>query len=649
MDFPMRLLKLFIKQSRPETSLPLYGFTRTNSEPEPVPGRQWLYILLLTLIFCGGYYHLVLNRVLVELTLVTDTRTVMKFYWPNEQGNYSEQHMARMEIKPGKSNYRIRVTDIAGLDHLRLDPSERPAWITIKRIVLEQSGYPPFQLTNKAGFAHLQPMAGVESLTRNDHEIRFHANSRDPQFKLLLPAMDHRFLGLSDFGTGLSLVLLALGCYILFRHFFQGTAFIPLLGAFALALILVMAGISGYNTHPDESVHVAAGKYYMNHNIPPRIGDPAIEHTYSQYGVSRLHSGEIIYLVTGWFERILRPFHLPPFKSMRLFNVLLFMVLVLYAFNKVDFRFFLFPMLLSSQIWYVFSYYNSDAFSTFICLIAAYQLAGTDSAFTALIRGNHGKFSWPAAGLLGILFGLLLLQKQNFYFLYVFFFFYFFWKIRLERMVWTRAVAYRFATVVLIGLTLFAAFRGVDSWVNDFNKKDMLFQARQKYASRLYNPDTPLEKRHAYLQMKERGKKLKHMLLFDRWGENSFRTAFGVYGYTQYSGSFSYYEYVRTVTVLLLLTVIISVLIQGRLEGILLLTLCLGYGVFLIAGLIYHAWTVDYQAQGRYLLPLVPMLAILVYHCRKIINKPIFYSLFFLLFSLSTYNYIFVGLREIGK
>ncbi len=645
----MLLPKLLCSQSGTRSNLPLYGFTQTKPERPPSHSWQWLYVMLLAFMFGAGYYYLVLDKALVELTLTTDTRTVLKIYWPNEQGNFSERQMAQLEIKPGKSEYKLRVTDISSLSFLRLDPAEHPARMTIKKITLDQSGYPLIRLIDREGMENLQPTAGVDSLIRNDNGIHFQATNRDPQFRLFLPAMEHRTLSLSDFSAGISLLLLALGCYILFRNFFQDTAFIPLMGAFSLALILVMAGISGFNTHPDESVHVAAGKYYMDHNLPPRIGDPAIEHTYSQYGVSRLHSGEMIYLLTGWFERVLRPFHLPPFESMRLFNVLLFMVLVLYAFNKVDFRFFLFPMLLSPQIWYVFSYYNSDAFSTFVCLIGAYQLAGKNSAFTAMIRGNHGKYSWPAVGLLGTLFGLLLLQKQNFYFLYVFFFFYFLWKLRLEGNVWSRPTIHRFVVIVLIGITIFGSFRIVDSWVNDFNKKEMLFEARQKYASKLYNPDTPLEKRHAYLQMKERGKKLKHMLLIDRWGENSFRTAFGVYGYTQYSGSFSYYEYVQATAALLLLTLIVSVIIRGKGEGLLLMTICLGYGFFLIAGLIYHAWTVDYQAQGRYLLPLVPMFAVLIYHCRQIMIKPIFYSLFFFLFLLSTYNFVFVGLREIGK
>ena len=208
---------------------------------------------------------------------------------------------------------------------------------------------------------------------------------------------------------------------------------------------------------------------------------------------------------------------------------------------------------------------------------------------------------------------------------------------------------FRFITLVLIGCSCFAAFRGVDAWVNDFNKEALVLQAREKYAQEMYKPSTPLEKKHAYLQMRERGKKLMEMLRIDSWGEKTFRSSFGVYGYTQYPGSFSYYDYVRLTALLLLLSFLGSVLLRGGLAGNALLVLAgSSVGLFFVV-LIYHAWTADFQAQGRYLLPLVPMFAVLSYHFQRVIVKPIFYSLFFILFSLGVYNFIFVGLHDIGK
>ena len=176
-----------------------------------------------------------------------------------------------------------------------------------------------------------------------------------------------------------------------------------------------------------------------------------------------------------------------------------------------------------------------------------------------------------------------------------------------------------------------------------------MFKARQQFAEELFNPDTPIEKRHAYLEMRQRGTTLKDFLAADRWGEKSFRTSFGVYGYTQYSGSFAYYDYVRFIGIGLLLTLISSIVYRGKGAGIALVNIVLGTSLLLIIMACWHAWTVDFQAQGRYFLPIIPMMAVLIYHCQRIIFRPVFYALFFTLFSFSVYNFILVGLRDIGK
>lgn len=644
----MRFLHQPDKKSKSSTAL--YGLGETTPEEESFRPTRWLFILLLAVLFVAAYYHLILNKVLVELELETDTRTVLKFYWPEKNGQFSERRMAQLLIKPDKTHYKIRVCDISDLDFLRLDPSEKTALVTIKHLTLRQSGYPPYLLESADDFENIQVIAGIESMGRYEQGgVKVEVQGLDPQLRLLLPSISHRTLGLYDFGGMFLVMLLSMVCYVVFSSFFKRSGFIPVLSAFVLALIFVMAGISQFNAHPDEIVHVAAGKYYEHHSLPPQVGTVAAEHTYSIYGVSRLHSGEIVYLLAGKFLQFLQPLHLEPCLALRLFNVLMFTCLVLFAYNKLDFRFFLLPLLISPQIWYVFSSFNSDAFATFIGLIAAYQLAADKSAFNTMLRGGQSKGSWLAIVLLGILFGLLLLLKKNFYFLYMFFFLYFIWRVWVVGPVWTKKTVFRFCAILLIGCSFFMVSRGVDAWVNDFDKKALMLEAREKYAADMFKPSTPLANKHAYLQMRERGTTLAHFLEFDRWGEKSFRTSFGVYGYTSIPAPFFYYEYVRVSVLLLLLTVIVSVVYRGRLAGITLLGISLGTALFLIVVALYHAWTVDFQAQGRYFLPIVPMIAVLFYHCQRILIRPIFFSLFLMMFLFSVYNFIFVGLRDIGK
>ncbi|CAK8719225.1 MAG: hypothetical protein CDV28_12618 [Candidatus Electronema aureum] len=647
----MQLLNLFPRFS---TAPPLHGVGSgvAVSHDEASPPKYWLFVLLLFFVLSAGYYFFIFNRTLVELELETDTRTILQVFWPDKHGNYSERKSAQLLIKPGVSRYAISVTNVFHLDRLRLDPSEnKAATITIRLITLQQSGFPLYQVQSPADFAtRLRVIAGVKSMTPlPEGGVSMAVHKGDSQVELSLPKMERHVPWFDEFEHELGILFLAVGCYLLTRLFFNQLNFIPVLATFVLALILVMATLSAYNTHPDENMHIASAGYYKDHFLPPRVGDPAITHTYSAYGVSRLHSGEIYYLIVGKYLHFIEPLHLEQYSAQRLFNVLLFLVLVLYAFGKADFRFFLLSLLISPQIWYVFSYCNSEALSVCLCLFAAYQLATERSTLNTLLRDELKKYGWFASLWLGLLLGLLLFQKQNFYFLYVFFFLYFLWRIRVAPPVWSKRTLARFTAIVLIGGLFFTVVKVTDAWINDFKKSELILAAREQYAQPIYKPNTPLNEKHFYLQMRDRGKTFKQFIELDRWGEKSFRSAFGVYGFTQYAASFAYYDYVRVVGLLLLLTLAVSLVWRGGLPGLTLLGLATGCTLFFLGGMIWHAWTVDFQAQGRYSLPLLPMFAILYYHCSRIVIKPVFHSLVLLLFLLSVYNFVVIGLCEIGK
>jgi hypothetical protein len=165
----------------------------------------------------------------------------------------------------------------------------------------------------------------------------------------------------------------------------------------------------------------------------------------------------------------------------------------------------------------------------------------------------------------------------------------------------------------------------------------------------MYKPGTPLEKKHIYLQMKERGTTLKHFLDIDRWGEKSFRSSFGVYGYTSISASFAYYDFVRMAGVALLTLLTVLIVFRGGLPGITLMLLTATAAVSLIIVAMHHAWTVDFQAQGRYFLPVIAMFSVLVYQTRECLENSLLQLAVLVLFFLSSYNFIFVGLHDIVK
>lgn len=630
---------------------PLYGLGERDvpaQQGKTPRTREWTIFLVLALIIGAVYSFLIFNKALVELELETDTRTVLKIYWPNRAGNYSEGRTSLAQIMPEKTRYTFRTTDLVRLDHLRLDPSENStAKISIRRIAVQQNGVPPWQLSNKKDFAALQVIAGVRSADRPEQGgLVLDIQADDPQLELTLPRLEKNLRWSEILGSLLVILLLTSGYFFFSRSVPEC---VPLLAAVILALILTMAVISAVNAHPDESVHISAAMYYEDHILPPRVGDPAIANTYSIYGVSRLHSGEIYYPLAGTFLRLLDPLRMDTHLTLRLFNVLLFLGLILYALRKQDFRFFLLPLLVSPQIWYIFSYVNSDSLALFTSLLAAYQLAAEDSAFNALLRDGPKKHRLAMVLILGLFLGILLMQKKNFYFSYLFLFSYFLWRLRVTRQNLKKAQVFQLLAMVLLGVSLLLAVRGGDAWVNDFRKKELLLDAREQFADYTYKPSTPVEKKHAYLQMRDKGSTLVTLFTQDHWGEKTFHSSFGSYGYTQYSGSFGFYYKARVAILLLLLVLAAALLRKGGGTGVSLLGIFTAHALLLVGAMLYKSWTVDFQPQGRYLIPLLPMFAVVCHHCRSIVDKAFFYSLILALFSLSVHSFIFVGLFEIGK
>ena len=207
----------------------------------------------------------------------------------------------------------------------------------------------------------------------------------------------------------------------------------------------------------------------------------------------------------------------------------------------------------------------------------------------------------------------------------------------------------RLLAVVVMGTAGFGSVRLIDNSMNDFKKNERLLAVREQYAQQLYKPSTPLEQKHMYLQMRDRGVSLAQIIHLDRWGEKSFRSAFGVFGYTSISASVTYYDYVRYIGILLCLIGAVTVVVRGGWEGAGLLLICAVSASGLMAVALYHAWTVDFQAQGRYFLPIIGMLSVLFLHAKNQLLRPAFLFLLLCLYCLSVYSFLFVGLHGVSK
>ncbi len=612
--------------------------------------KKYGFIILLCLAACIAYWFFLMNIAVVDLTIQVEKRTGFSIYWSQADKGYSERRMVKVVVTPERKHYQFLLTNLMNVQKLRLDPHRYIGQSTIEKISFNQPGIEPLHFSFKEGFYPFKDVNQIAEYFINENGLVVHSNGKDP------------FLG-GDFAVNkvafpwlLEIMHLCFICLIISTVYFttrqlnSRLEYVQMLMVAVLALVVVMAAISQKNVHPDEYVHIAASKYYQENWVPPSIEDPAVRNTYSEYGVSRLNNSEVYYFFVGKFSVLTSFLHTKPFWLFRLFNILLLSCLVLYTIKNTGARFIAIPLLISPQIWYVFSYCNSDAFALFITFLVGVQIVTPGSMFNLYLKQKPDYRFLIRAILLGCLLGCLLLLKKNYY-PYIGFIIsllgYQIWEMsdREDRILAGR----RLLIITLIGLALFGLRRGTDYYINGFDKSEKLAKMRVETAGYLYNPTTDLNKKHHHLYMKKRGVPLEYIVKVERFFEKTFRSAFGVYGYFTISNSPRYYNLVRMAGVVLLLSFLGLIFFHSWRENAFITASCLLFSLALIVADLFHSWTGDFQPQGRYLFPIISMLSIVYARNHKYLNGRLFTSLFITMFLLSAYSFIFVAIAQIPK
>jgi len=427
--------------------------------------------------------------------------------------------------------------------------------------------------------------------------------------------------------------------------------FVPVLLFGVWVLIITMAAVSKDNSHPDEYVHMAAIGYYQDNWLPPLIDDPAIRNTFSAYGVSRLNNGEVYYLFAGKCYKFFKTFSIPDYFSLRLFNICLFGIIVLYTIRNRYARMVALPFLISSQIWYIFSYCASDAFALFFAFLTACELVNPNSLLHRYLKGDGWGAKLFGFVALGFLLGIVFLLKKNYLPFVVFFYLVLAVKLFLtEEFYWEKKAAIiRLLLITFVGLSFFGLRVGADYYVNGFDREEKILQIQEEMAHTWYKPGTELHKKHVTLYRQARGTTLEEIVKIDRFFEKTFRSSFGVFGYFTISGTQVYYDLVRWSGVLLLVLFLAAIFRGGGLIGSGLAIGALGIAGGLIGIALYHSWAFDFQPQGRYLFPLLPVLGILYGWDYTAINRRLLILGLAPMFLLAMYSFIFEALMRIPR
>jgi hypothetical protein len=423
----------------------------------------------------------------------------------------------------------------------------------------------------------------------------------------------------------------------------------------AVSLIIAMSFVSEFNKSPDEIHHFYAVDYYTNHFFSPEYDNPEIRKSYSVFGVSYLNYHWFEYFTAGKFVAVLSIFTDNKLTSVRLFNAFLFALLAFLFVRKSNEEIGLGTFLLvSPQVWYIFSYANNDAFALFVSMILCYQIAFEKTIFNQFLQDKNllgGIF-------FGILIGILLTLKTNYYTFLLFIGLWLLWKFRLK---FFKKFAYilLFAAIVFtfrINLDLYTNsetnFVGL-SYLNYFSgnfeqQKSKLMAIQEEYADENYKPskfENDLQNTDSSMKLKTKGVPYKDLFKVWRWHEVSFKSFVGVYGYMNIFAPRIYYWLMTLVFAAFGLYLFGAMVYAKRYAETLITWLCFGLTIFVST---YLSWTYAVQAQGRYLFPIIPMFTILVYSNRKYLHNFWMNAFFVAAFLLSVYSFIFIGLANIN-
>ncbi len=608
---------------------------------------------------------------------------------------FTEKHSVKVPVKASAAPVSVQFVFKPGfknLNSVRIDPGTAPGIIVLHSISLSYNSN--FYTWDIQGIlSDFKPANDLRPFTVSNNGILIESNGDDPYF-VSRPDFNRVFQDLKKvysfqppqsplskkiaypaillFTIILAFIFIRL-CPPLIPHLSSDKmrGFRPgwlIIGALLAAVTATacMSFISGYNEHPDEAAHALAAKYYYSHWLPPKVGDPEARRSYSVYGTSYLDAPGIEYFITGKLGSLTNLIINNETLSLRLFNLTLFTLLAAFAiirFLKDRDNLVVFSILLiSPQLWYIFCYVNNDAFPLFLSFLALSSIFNNKSLWNLFLNEKPGKFSWWMAVPFGIILGLLMISKTHYL---AFILFVFIWALfsssekkdvhrennlrKHTALRFNHDLLFRWGIAFLVGCLILVARMAADTAVNGFDNKLKLAIYTEQIAGSEFKISTVKNDPGAsYLSFMMKEKGVPYMDLFSKynWAGLSFDSFTGIYGYMNITSIPAYYTAAGIFMLLLALLVLQASLNREPSTAKLPLSLVLLCVFLVIFSSSIRSWVYDFQPQGRYLFPIIPVASAWIYTNRKDLNNFTFHCVLISLFSLSLYSFIFTGIRE---
>jgi len=587
----------------------------------------------------------------------------------------SESLSATQAYAAGQTELRYRLPR-GNIHGLRLDPAPGAAPLVLARVAAaaESGGEvrvlaDPLQLTGT-------------QIARDGTDEHGHARflvaegANDPQLPLALEIPLPSNTGISPvvwraLWWGFWLCLLGV-IAVRFLRLARPTLALALVALGLCSAMAMFSPTNGRSLHPDERLHEADARYFQRHWTPPRMDTPdlAPSFTTSPYGVTYLSEWNVVYLFAGKASRLFRELGMNERLSFRAFNVAVFALMLVGLVAVGAPRGSYIPLLITPQLWYVFSYFNGDALPFALGMLACVVALMPDGPLQRFLQ-RRGPFDTATLGhmlLFCTCFGLLLLSKKNY------------WPVAAFIALSMAVVALRLragvvlalVTLLLLGVAangagaalaaavgpsmlglagvlaavalghcLYSAWRllrepesrrGVGRiaivlalsaavalpWISidaykhrgEPGKSALVEQQRERYAAPAFKPSmaTDLSELYPGLRLQQKGVTLGGLLEAPRtWHATTFRSFFGVYGYMEYYDADIVYKAMGWgVSALLLLALGLG--LATRTLTVAEAIASAGCAAALVLASFLHSWVYDFQPQGRYVLGILVMM-----------------------------------------
>lgn len=584
------------------------------------------YSIILTIIFFSSiFYWFIHYSTILSINFETPQSNKIQAYWKTEKdiNIFDENKSKTISYQSGLNNIKLPLNNLNNINNIRIDPGQQYTDIKIYSLQLSEQGFTTILTNSQDNFSFIsfdskEDKEEVHNKISNDYFL-INSQTDDPFFFFNInPEKNKNFIYFIKI-TGFIILFIYLCTGLLPQKTISISQIIQIVPIIIFLYILYLANFSRYDAHPDEQAHIASVNYYTEYTDPPKVGDPRTTLTYQYpWGVSRLDNLGISYLFLGKFKAILSNFSLNSTFNARAFNCLLFGLLALYCFRNKKFAFYCLPLFCIPQVWYLFSYANRGGFALFLSIFIGWQLVNKKSQFKQYLKAKQKTINYLALPS-GILTGLLVIEQTNYLSFILFslvFIIYHFLITKTHRKQFIKKVSFIMGIAIIIVGIRYA----YDVSINGFNKMEQQIALAEKISAPSFKPSIAAsEQSFRGLRLYEKGTTAAE-LFKEKWDWHTltFKSFVGLYGGEE--GLFSaewYYDTIKIIYFFILCVLLFDLFKHPEKTKSYLLIITLAFITLSIVMGFLFSWLYDFQPQGRYIFPLIPIIMVYFHSAEK--------------------------------